>query len=57
MRSVRKELNPPRRVDNDQNRSFFSLKPIVLIPRTKPRIDDIGFSGTSEITSPLAMTW
>src|SRR5204863_5504208 len=57
VRSIGEELNPTRRIENDHTRSFFSRKPVVRIPRTKPRIAPIGLSGTRADTPPYAITW
>src|SRR5437016_4179870 len=57
MWSIAEEFKPAGGIDDDQNRSFFSRKPLVRIPRRNPRPSDKGRSGTSVITPPLVTTW
>src|SRR5205085_2454994 len=56
VRTIGEELYPSGRVENDHMRSFFSRNPVVRMPRTKPRMEEIGRSGTSVTMPPLAIT-
>src|ERR1051325_1279026 len=56
IRSKAEILKPTRRIENNQNRSFFSRKPLVRMPFKNPRPSDNGLSGTNVITPPLVTT-
>src|SRR5882724_931311 len=45
--SVGEELQPTRRIDHLQNRSFFSRKPVVLVPLRNPRNEERGRSAAT----------